>query len=726
MSVALFCVSCFSSGGDGGAPFGLSKRVTVEGLTFPVGFPDPTPLEAVVAFPHLSFDQPVFLTHAPDGTDRIFVVEQAGRIHVFRNDADVAATQVFLDITASVRGEIEQGLLGLAFHPDFAVNGFFYVYYTRAALPRTRVALFAVGASPDAADPGSETVILEFDQPAGSAVHKGGMLAFGADGMLYISSGDGGGGGALAANAQNLTNLLGKILRIDPSAAVPANPPYEVPSDNPFVGVAGVRDEIWAYGVRNPWRFTFDRNTGDLWLGDVGQDNVEEIDLVVRGGNYGWPLFEGSRDNNDPDERPLSSFSGPVLEYDHSVGRAIIGGYVYRGSALTSFFGAYIYADAGSDQIWALVHDGDRVVSNTEIASVGNPSAFGEDAHGELYVCSHSAQRPTQIYRFEESEASSDDVGFPDRLSETGLFDDTPSLSAAPGLIAYEVNSPLWSDGARKRRWIALPGTETITFHATDPWEFPVGTAIVKHFEIDTAPGEILRLETRVLIRHDLIRNDAGWQGYTYRWNEEQTDAFLLVGAETGAFRVDDPGAAGGQGDRTWYFPSRTDCLRCHTQTGGPILGVRTLQLNGDFAYPSAVDNQLRAWNHIGLFDVDIGDLAIYDSLPDPADSSAAITDRARSYLAANCAQCHHPFGPTSIDLDFRFDTPATAMNAVGAPATTRVSPLDSLRIDPGSKETSVVWELMQRLEGGRMPPLATTIIDEDAVELIGLWIDGL
>ena len=351
----------------------------------------PTPIAApqiVAAFPNLSFTAPLFITHAGDASNRLFVVEQAGRILVFTNTATVTSTSVFLDIRSRVLSGGEQGMLGLAFDPGYASNGFFYVYYMIDAPRRGRVSRFRVSMDPNQADTASETVLLEFDDPFEN--HNGGMLVFGADGKLYIALGDGGSGGDPNNNAQNLGTILGKILRINPNGAIPA--------DNPFVGTVGARGEIWAYGLRNPWRMSFDRVTGRLWAGDVGQSAREEIDIIVRGGNYGWRFYEGTASFNNPDARPLDDFIAPVYEYGRDIGRSITGGYVYRGPGVPSLVGAYMYADFITGKIWALVHDGTSVVSNTEIATLPNPSSFGEDESGEIYITSFDGK----IYRFRQ------------------------------------------------------------------------------------------------------------------------------------------------------------------------------------------------------------------------------------------------------------------------------------------------------------------------------------
>ena len=277
--------------------------------------------------------------------------------------------------------------------------------------------------------------------------------------MLYIASGDGGSANDPQNNAQNLGTLLGKLLRITPSGSIPA--------DNPFVADPNARGEIWAYGLRNPWRFSFDRQTGTLWLGDVGQGDFEEIDIIRRGGNYGWRVYEGNRSNINPGNLPPSAFDEPVYTYGRSLGRSVTGGYVYRGSLLPSLVGAYFYADFSTGLVWALVHDGTQVLSNTHVATLSSPASFGEDRDGEIYVCSFDGG----IYGFEETAGGGPQL--PALLSETGLFIDTANLLPQAGLIEYEVNSPRWSDGARTRQWLALPGLTTIDFEATAFWGFP-------------------------------------------------------------------------------------------------------------------------------------------------------------------------------------------------------------------------------------------------------------
>jgi glucose/arabinose dehydrogenase len=347
-------------------------------------------IKLVRAFPRLAFRRPVLITHA--GDDRLFVLEQQGRILVFNNRSDVEAADVFLDLRSRVRtSHNEEGLLGLAFDPDYAHNRLFYVYYSASEPRRSVLARFTADAvDPHRADPDSEHVILEVPQPYGN--HNGGAILFGPDGYLYVSLGDGGWANDPRGHGQNLSTLLGSILRIDVRGQ-PDGRPYAVPDDNPFVDRPGARGEIWAYGLRNVWRMSFDRATGALWAGDVGQNAWEEIDLIVKGGNYGWSIREGAHPfRQGASVDPLIE---PVVEYPQRrgrelIGRSVTGGHVYRGQAIEGLVGAYVYGDYVTGRIWALRHADGVVREQREIylrpARV-YISSFGEDAEGELYVC---------------------------------------------------------------------------------------------------------------------------------------------------------------------------------------------------------------------------------------------------------------------------------------------------------------------------------------------------
>ena len=331
------------------------------------------------------FNEPVFLTHAGDGTGRVFIVEQTGRIQVLDRDGQRIGT--FLDISSRVESGGERGLLGLAFHPDYQSNGRFFVYYSNTAGDNV-VSRFQ-RRSAKAADPGSERVILRMDDPFSN--HNGGWIGFGRDGFLYIATGDGGSAGDPLGNAQSLRSLLGKILRID----VNSGSPYGIPDDNPFVGRSGARREIWAYGLRNPWRNSFDRSTQDLFIGDVGQGAREEVNAEPGDGdggvNYGWNTMEGSRCYQGV-SCDRSGLKLPFAEYPTSDGCAVTGGYVYRGGRFRQLVGAYFFADYCNGRIFAV--DAARAlrgeVSERRLLDTGlRVSSFGEDESGELYVIGH-------------------------------------------------------------------------------------------------------------------------------------------------------------------------------------------------------------------------------------------------------------------------------------------------------------------------------------------------
>ena len=340
------------------------------------------PPRLVDAFPNLSFRRPVDFQQ-PEGSDQVFVVEQAGVIRVFDNDPAATEAHVFLDIRDRVRDSgNEEGLLGLAFHPDYASNGYFFVDYTASDPRRTVIARYSTSGGTAVRE--SEEVILEVNQPYGN--HNAGQIVFGPDGYLYVTLGDGGSGGDPEENGQNPRSLLGSILRIDVDRQE-AGKRYAVPEDNPFVDNAnGYREEIYAWGLRNPWRISFDPETSRLWAGDVGQNRFEEVDVIEKGKNYGWDVMEGLHCFEPSSGCDESGLVKPVWEYDHSEGSSITGGYVYRGPSAPSLVGKYIYGDFVSGKIWALTYTGGRAANRELMDTSLGISSFGIDRNGELYV----------------------------------------------------------------------------------------------------------------------------------------------------------------------------------------------------------------------------------------------------------------------------------------------------------------------------------------------------
>ncbi|MCF6155560.1 MAG: glucose sorbosone dehydrogenase [Candidatus Brocadia sp.] len=353
------------------------------------------------AFPNLSFKNPLDFQHAGDGTNRVFVVSQTGLIYVLENTPSAKSAKVFLDIRDKVIHGGELGLLGLAFHPDYGKNGFFYVNYTTPNPLRSIIARYSVSSkNPDIADKKSELILLEINQPYSN--HNGGQLAFGPDGYLYMALGDGGSGGDPKNNGQNKSILLGKILRIDVNCTS-ENKRYCIPNNNPFKGnTQGYKEEIYAYGLRNPWRFSFDPVTGRLWVADVGQELWEEIDIIEKGKNYGWRIMEGNHCFNPPTDCDTAGLTMPIWEYGHDDqgGCSITGGYVYRGTKLSELYGKYIYADFCSGRIWALYYDGKNPVTNSLLLTENvNISSFGIDKNNEIYICDLNGKVYTIAYK---------------------------------------------------------------------------------------------------------------------------------------------------------------------------------------------------------------------------------------------------------------------------------------------------------------------------------------
>jgi len=619
--------------------FGLTQRQSLTAFNLPQEGAAVGSYSAVEAYPNLRNGYFAIDATSVPGESRIVFAEKDGVVKVFEDSPTVSESKVLLDITNRVQStDGEQGLLGMALDPEFTQNRFIYLNYTRDNPLTTVISRFTWDATTDSIDEVSEKIILTFEQPYSG--HNGGGLAFGPEGNLYIGSGDGGDGGDPLENGQNLSTLLGKVLRINVHPANPADA-YDIPPNNPFVDTPNARPEVYAYGLRNPFRFSFDPQTGELWLGDVGQETYEEVNKIVAGGNYGWRYYEGANLNNElPASVSPDSFIFPLHVYDHTNGDiAIIGGRVYRGTAIPSLVGKYIYGDY-LGQVWALTFSDDQVIANDRIAKIPKLTAFMETNDGELLILT---------YEFGFYKLSTDAVGesIPTRLSETGLFSDLANLTPAQGLIPYQPNHPFWSDGVLKQRWMGVPDSSKVEF-TSDDWTFPSGSVAVKHFSYLQSPtGGERRLETRVM-----LNSDQGWQGFTYRWNDEQTDAQLVTGRETAQLSVTQ--ADGTVVTQQYDFPSQGDCMRCHTEAEGWTLGLNSAQLNGDFNYGQAIDNQIRTWNHIGMFDYNVGAPSQYPVFAAISDDQADVALRARTYLDVNCSVCHQPGGGANVNLDFR------------------------------------------------------------------------
>lgn len=676
-------------------------------------------LQAEEPWPGLQVRSPLLLLQEP-GSERMYVIERGGRIVRFdKSDVGVVEPEVFGDIfvVSTDSGNDERGLLGMAFHPDWPdVEEIFLAYQGRGVdeSEANIVSRFRLDAN-GLLDESSEETLLFLDDFAGN--HNGGMIAFSPRDpcrtCLYYGTGDGGQANDPRENGQNPSTLFSKILRIDVSGAA-GGKPYRIPSDNPFAANPAFAPETWAMGLRNPWRWSFDRESGDLWAGDVGQGTVEEIDLIRPGGNYGWNVREGTEcfdDRNNDCSR--GGFEAPVTEYRHGGGRvSVTGGYVYRGTQIPAFVGTYFYADFGTGEVFALLFDEQGRPRPTDEQIVldlpGFVSSFSEDADGELYVLDHAAGRIRRLVAAGPPASDS----FPTLLSATGCVDPGDARKPAAGLIPYGVNHGFYSDGARKERFFALPDGQQATILDDGDIDFPIGTVFVKDFYVDDE-----KVETRLLMRHE----DGDWGGYSYEWNATGTDAVLVPPA--GKTRT----VRNGQ---TWTWPSRNGCLACHTSAAKRVLGPELAQWNGGFTYSSTgrFANQLKTLDAIGIFDGSLpGPLEELPAFPGLGSVAAPVEDRARAYLHVNCAVCHRPGGIGVANTDWRATTPFAEMALCNAqPSEGDLGVGGARRLVPGDPARSLISIRMKRLGAGRMPLLGSFVVDEAGAGLIDAWIRGV
>jgi glucose/arabinose dehydrogenase len=554
-----------------------------------VGTPEP-PLgfRAVPAFSRLSFQRPLYSAVLP-GSERVLVVEQRSKVWSFENKRSASEPELFIEIA-------DHDLYSLCFHPRFAENGYVY-FFTNGPnsekRKQNRIVRYTVTKDlPRRCDPESRHLVIEYY----SNGHNGGEMGFGPDGMLYISSGDGTSDSDGDVTGQNITDLNSGMIRIDVEHPDPGRG-YSVPKDNPFLDIPGAMPELWAYGFRNPWRMTFDRRTGDLWVGDIGQDVVEMVTVVKRGANYGWSVNEGSKPFRPLRERGPTPISPPTIEHPHSESRSVTGGIVYYGEKFPELKGAYLYGDYATGKIWGARYEQGQVTWQAELADTSlQILSFTEDQHGDVLIVDYGGH----VYKLDRSPPVVTKHDFPRKLSETGLFASVAEHRPQAGLVPYEVNSPLWSDGAAKQRFIALPGMSTVEFTERGAWKFPEGAVLVKTFSLDVKSGETFqprRIETRLMV---FQQNE--WVGYTYRWNDQQTDAELIGAAgRDEPFAVADPESPSKVRQQTWHYPSRAECMMCHTRAGQFVLGVSTPQLNRLHDYPEGRENQLSRLARLGV-----------------------------------------------------------------------------------------------------------------------------
>lgn len=693
LCIALLAAVCATADEQ---PFGLERRISWTNSHL-VGSPDPPlPYTVEQTFTNIIWKKPIYAVAEP-GMDNLFVVQEGGQTErpskILRvRDPDVAEPETFMVMSNRL-------IYSITFHPAYRTNGFLYVF-SNGPTPKgdrtNRISRFVVDRqSPHHCDMDSERTIIEWR----SAGHDGGGMVFGHDGMLYISTGDGTSDSDGWVTGQDLSELLGGILRIDVDHAN-GNQSYSVPKDNPFVGMTNARPENWAYGLRNPWRLCIDEKTGQIWAGNNGQDLWETAHLIRRGENYGWSVYEGSHPfylNRKLGPTPVVA---PTIEHSHAEARSLTGGVVYYGDKFPELNGVYIYGDYSSGKIWGARHNASRLTWHKELANTQlQIAAFTVSHRGELLIVDHTGG----IYRLARTPRETSTQKFPTRLSQTGLFRSTKDHQPEPGLIPYSVNAPAWNDGASVQRFMALPDDSRIG-------RLTNGAVLVQ-----TLALEGRRIETRLL-----TRQTGQWIGYSYRWNDKQTDA-TLVDAKGAEKEITVHGRR-----QLWRFPSRAECMTCHSRAAEFVLGINELQLNKVHDYGAVQDNQLRTLKHIGVF-TGSTPKSLTNALVDPYDIAQALDARARSYLHVNCSVCHVEAGGGNSKMDLRFTVKPERMDLFGARPQHDTFGIDNaMLVFPGDPDRSVLYQRVSRRGRGQMPPLVTTVLDERALALLRDWISQM
>ncbi|MCA9115998.1 MAG: PQQ-dependent sugar dehydrogenase [Planctomycetaceae bacterium] len=630
---------------------------------------------------------------------------------------------------------------------------------------------------PPEIDPASEQIVITWLNNG----HNGGCLKFGPDGCLYISTGDGSFPNPPDARlaGQDVSNLLSSVLRIDVDHP-DAGRNYGVPADNPFVKLEGARPEIWAYGFRNPWKMSFDRKSGQLWLGDVGWEMFEMVHRIERGGNYGWSIMEGTqtvRAELKPGPTPISP---PMISLPHSLAASVTGGFVYRGKKFPEFEGQYFFGDWETRRMWAATFDDARVLSMQEIVQpTVRLVAFCEDDAGELFVLDYDAGT---IHEFERNDQTEPEHPFPRKLSDSGLFADVKQHEPAPGVVPFEIAAPMWSDHATVERLVALPGNSTVLRHPEPVLipgtimkrilEFPANGVLARTLTLEMEagnPASARRIETQIL--HYTGQH---WNGYSYRWNDDQTDAELVPadGAEL-ELTVHDAAAPGGQRQQKWTFSGRAACARCHNPWAQHKLAFSLEQLNRPVETEFGRANQLRYLTALGILrhpaeelvqpaaapapaadgtaaangpaertDPEFvtyqprnelarvdweQELAVLPQLANPYDPSEELDQRARAWLHANCAHCHQQGAGGTADIELRATFSLEKTKAINIrPLQGTFGIHDCQIIAPGDPYRSVLFLRLSKTGRGHMPHIGSHQTDEAGVSLIHDWIRQL
>ncbi|QEG20478.1 PQQ-dependent sugar dehydrogenase [Mariniblastus fucicola] len=692
------------------------------------GTPDPPmPFATERIYESVELTRPTHMTRVPE-TDRWIVTQQNGKLLSFNRSGD-PDVQPVVDLK-QVEGW-HFAAFGIAFHPEFPEQPWCYVTYrdqpkseTGAKLSRFRV----VDPKTPKIKLNSEMEILKWR----SHDHMGGQPLFGPDGYLYMSIGDGQRPTPPDPlnTGQDIGDLQASMLRIDVDN-LSSDKNYSIPADNPFVDVPDARGEIWAFGVRNPWRLCF-RDNGELWVGDVGWEMREMIYRIDPGANYGWSVKEGSQNVKPMSGAHSVPITKAILEHDHVEARSITGGFFWSSPRIPELVGAYIYGDWMTGKVWALKYDSgkEQIIEHREL--VDTPLqiiSFAVDDDGEVLIVGYDGT----IHRLIPNPlltGESQNAAFPRKLSETGLFESVADEKPSLGVIEYEINAHHWADGTTSRRWIGVVGDDQLSLLEKSNWmtgdiqgqfNFPHNTAIAKtiYLQLDPAnPKSKRRVETQVLHRY----HDA-WMAYNYVWNQDQTDAILQENiAVEREFKIATPDSSDGFRKQKWLHSSRDQCMLCHIWSSGTVHAFKREQLNRSF--DDEKQNQLNKFAALGLFEAEFNPL---EPSVSPIDNGASLEQRTRAWLQLNCAHCHRQNGGGTGSFVLESSVSLEDMKLVDMPANQGdFGYSDTKLVVSGDPSRSVLLYRLMKSGHGRMPQFGTSVVDDQGVLLMYDWIKSL